>query len=381
MRVLHVISSIDLRAGGPAVAMAGLAKAQHSAGLDVAVLATWRNGANSDVGDDLTHAGIHVTRVGPARGPLVRHRQIAPALRAEMAQADVVHIHGLWEEVQHQAARIARKLGRPYVITPHGMLTPWSLRQKWLKKKIYMSLRLGRDLRQASAIHYTTAMERDLVVPLKLAPPAIVETLGVELHEFENLPPKGSFRAKLPQVGDRKTILFLGRLHRGKGMEYLIPTLAQPALKSAMLVAVGPDSQGFRATLEQMAQKQGVADRLIFTGILRGVERIEALVDADVFALPSEHENFGIVVVEALACGTPVVISDGVAIHADISGAQVGSVVPVGDANALARELTRWCDHPDEHVAARARKMVWERFDVAAVGRRWVDHYARLTRS
>ena len=224
MRVLHVISSIDLRAGGPAVAMAGLAKAQRGAGLDVAVLATWRKGASNDVGDDLTHTGIHVTRVGPARGPLARHRQIAPALRAEMQQADVVHIHGLWEEVQHQAARVARKLGRRYIITPHGMLTPWSLRQKWLKKKIYMSLRLGRDLRQASAIHYTTAMERDLVAPLKLAPPAIVETLGVELQEFENLPAKGSFRGKHQQLNNKRIMLFLGRLHPGKGMEYLIPS-------------------------------------------------------------------------------------------------------------------------------------------------------------
>src|SRR6266496_385313 len=140
MRILHVISSIDSRGGGPAVALLGLAKAQRGAGLDVAVLATWRKGASQDIADELTAGGIHVTRVGPAKGPLRRHRQIAPALRAEMSNADVVHIHGIWDEVQHQAAVTARQLGKPYIFTPHGMLTPWSLNQKWLKKKIYLML-------------------------------------------------------------------------------------------------------------------------------------------------------------------------------------------------------------------------------------------------
>src|SRR4051812_8995411 len=249
MRILHVISSIDSRAGGPAIAMAGLAKAQKSAGMDVAALATWRKGSRQDIADDLTTAGIHVTRVGPAKGPLARHRQLAPGLRAEMPSADVVHIHGLWEEVQHQAAGIARSLAKPYIITPHGMLTPWSLAQKSLKKKIYLLLRLRHDLNRAAALHFTSAAERDLVAPLNLKPPAIVEPLGVELREFENLPPAGTFRAKFPQIGHRKIILFLGRLHPRKGMEYLIPAMKRLQTNDSVLVAVGPDSGGFQSTL------------------------------------------------------------------------------------------------------------------------------------
>jgi glycosyltransferase involved in cell wall biosynthesis len=217
-------------------------------------------------------------------------------------------------------------------------------------------------------------------MPLNLKPPAIVQTLGVELSDFENLPAKGAFRAKFGKLAGRKMIVFLGRLHPGKGMEYLIPALQHPALHGAVLVAVGPDSEGFRGVLEKAAERHGVMDRVVFTGLLRGKERIAALADADVFALPSEHENFGIVVVEALACGTPVVISDGVAIHDEITAAGVGSVVPVGDSQGLARELARWLDRPDDGVADRARKSVWERFDNAAVGRRWVEHYAGLER-
>src|SRR5439155_4804856 len=132
-------------------------------GLDVASLGTWRQGSAQDIADDLAAAGIHVTRVGPTVGPLRRHRQLAPALRAEMQNADVLHIHGLWEEIQHCSATIARELGKPYVFTPHGMLTPWSLRQKWLKKKVYLMARLRLDLNGAARIHFTSRAERDLV--------------------------------------------------------------------------------------------------------------------------------------------------------------------------------------------------------------------------
>ncbi|MEO6437148.1 MAG: glycosyltransferase, partial [Tepidisphaeraceae bacterium] len=160
-RVLHVIPGVDARSGGPAMAMAGLCKAQRDAGLEVTALATWRAGDGRDIADDLGHHGVPVTLVGPARGPLASHRHLSATLRATVAGADIVHAHGLWEDVQHHAARIARSLGRPYVITPHGMLTPWSLGQKRLKKFIYLALRLRKTLNRAAALHYTSEHERE----------------------------------------------------------------------------------------------------------------------------------------------------------------------------------------------------------------------------
>ena len=243
-----------------------------------------------------------------------------------------------------------------------------------------MLLRLRRDLDHAAALHFTSATERDAVMPLKLKPKAIVEPLGVDLREFQTLPVRGTFRAKFPQIGGRKIILFLGRLHGGKGMEYLIPALRAQGLEDAMLVAVGPDSGGFQTVLQRMAAENGVADRVRFTGMLRGRERIEALTDADLFALPSEHENFGIVVVEALACGTPVIVSGGVALHSEVTSAGVGSSVPVGDVPALSAELRRWLsdDELRRRTGERARPFAWERFDWAKIAARWREHYARL---
>ena len=380
MRIVHLIGGVDSRAGGPAMAMAGLCKAQREAGLDVSVVATFRAGRGRDIADDLGAHGITVTLVGPAQGPLSNHPHLAATLRGVIQQTDVVHAHGIWEQVQHEGAAICRQVGKPYVITPHGMLTPWSLKQKWLKKKLYMMLRLRRDLEAAAALHFTSAAEHDAVAPLKLKPKAIVEPLGVDLREFQTLPPRGTFRAKFPQIGGRKIVLFLGRLHPGKGVEYLIPAMADPGLEDAALVVAGPDSGGFQATLEQMAREHQLTGRVLFTGMLRGAERIEALTDADVFALPSEHENFGIVVVEALACGTPVIVSDGVALHGEVTAGEVGSSIAVGDVAALSQQLRKWLNDAElrRRTAERARPFACERFDWAKIAGRWREHYARL---
>ena len=379
MRVLHVISNDDSRAGGPAVAMSGLCKAQRAAGLDVAVLATFRSDSRHDLADELRAGGVDVTLIGPTHGPLAAHPQLAAAAQTAVAAADVIHIHALWESVQYEAAKSAQRAAKPYLFTPHGMLTPWSLRQKALKKKLYMALRLRRYLDRASALHFTTAQERDDTAQLRLAPPPIVEPLGVDLREFQTLPPRGSFRAKHPQLAGRKIVMFLGRLHPGKGMEYLIPAFAQVKMDDAVLVAVGPDSHGFQATLQAMVDQHGVGDRVFFTGMLRGADRIEALADADLFALPSEHENFGVAVIEALACGVPVVISTGVAIAGEIVAAGVGAAVPV-EVDRIAAEVRRWLADEDLRRAAaeKARRFVWEKFDWSTVARNWVGHYSRL---
>jgi glycosyltransferase involved in cell wall biosynthesis len=303
------------------------------------------------------------------------------ALRPLLAAHDFVHVHALWDGIQRSACATAQETSKPYVVTPHGMLTPWSLGQKRLKKWAYLTLLMKRHLNTASALHFTSTAERDATArAIELRPPVIVEPLGVDLAEFATLPPPGSFRSKLGALGEKKMIVFLGRLHPGKGMEYLLPALARMKRRDAVLIAVGPDSNNFRAELERRAAKLGLNGRVHFAGMLRGSERIAALADADLFALPSEHENFGIVVVEALASGTPVIVSDGVALHTEVTMGQVGASVRVGDIVALAVELDRWLDDDDLRNAAarRARAFASERFDWSKIAARWVDHYQRL---
>lgn len=379
MRLLHVISGLDPQNGGPTTALIGLSAAQAKAGMDVTILATWKIPDGIPVAEDLRRRGVKVIHVGPATGKLSRHPLLTAHCIAAVAEADVVHIHGLWEEVQHQTARACRRLGKPYVITPHGMLSPWNMsRSKW-GKRLYLLWRLRKDLNRAAAIHFTSDVERDLVAPMKIKAKPIVERLGLDLSEFETLPPRGAFRARFPQLGDRPIVLFLGRIDYKKGLDVLIPAFAKANLTDARLVIAGPDRDGYEPTVRKMIADHNIADRVVFTGMLHGRERIEAYVDADLFALTSHQENFGITVIEAMACGCPVFISDQVNIHPDVSAAQAGVVTDLG-ADAVRQQLASYLGDPQRRRddGRRGREFAQQHYNWQTIARDWEQHYASL---
>ncbi len=379
MKVLHAISGVDAVNGGPTNALIGLTSAQVRAGLEVKVIATWQDLEAHRSAERLTQLGVGVRMIGPARGKLSRHPEIVPALEEELASAEVVHVHAVWEEIEHQTCRAAQRLRRPYVFTPHGMLDPWNMRKSRLAKQLYLAIRMRRNLDNASLLHFTTEIERRWVARMELSPPTLVETLGLDWSEFADLPAKGTFRQHHPHVGDALIILFLGRIHYGKGLELLIPALAQMRRQDAMLVIAGPDAFGYRATVDKWIAQQGVGGRVIFTGMITGQEKLAALIDADLLAMPSFHENFGLAVIEALAVGTPVVVSDQVNLHPEISAAGVGAVVPM-DVATLAKTLDRWLDDSTMRQAAAERAVGFarQRFDWEQIARRWVGHYGRV---
>jgi glycosyltransferase involved in cell wall biosynthesis len=376
LRILHAIPGLDPRHGGPSHALVGLAGHQQQAGLSVTVLCATAPGDRPDMAEELRRQGVTVIEVGPCAGALGRHRDLRPAMRRAVSEADLCHVHCLWAQVNHEAARACRRAGVPYIFRPCGMLDPWTLAQSRLKKQLYMLLRLRRDLNHAAAIHYTTATERRLAEPVGLTPPTIVEPNGVDLAEFDSMPEPGTFRARYPEVGDRPIVLFLSRVHQKKGLDLLIPAFARARRGDAMLVIVGPDDRGYLATAEAMVAEHGLRRDVLFTGLLRGADRLAALADAELFALPSYQENFGVAVVEALAAGVPVIISDQVNIFQDIADAEVGAVVPT-NVTALTSELERWLDDAAlrQAAAARAIPFVHERYDWAQIARRWVDRY------
>lgn len=364
VRILHTIGTLESRAGGPAIALAGMAAAQVAAGLQVSIAASGFPHDGPASADDLRARGIGVETV----------------TATSLARFDVVHVHGVWDGICRQAVSATR--GVPYVITPHGMLTPWSLRQKAWKKRLYMAWRLRRDLRRAAAIHFMTDCEREGSSRLGLQVKSIVEPIGIDLAEFGNLPARGTFRSRHDRIADTPLVLFLGRIHPGKGLEYLVPAMARLRIPGATLAVVGPDSGGYRAIVENEVRRNGLDGRVVFTGPLRGIDRIAALVDADVFCLPSDHENFGLAIVEALAAGTPVVISHEVAISREVAAAQVG-IVADRDPQSVAKGLAQFLSDRQfrDSAAARCRPFVWNSFDWNQIARRWVTHYQSLARA
>ena len=375
MKVLHVIPTLDHVSGGPSLALVGLATALHRAGVDVAVAVDQPRADDPVLLDRLRGADVEVIAGADGASGRLSRARLAQAVGA----CDVCHIHATWERVLHQAAVLCRQHGRPHVFRPCGMLDPWCLAQGRLKKRAYIALRLRRDLDRCSAIHFTTPIERDLVRPLRFRAPTIVEPNGVELGEFETLPAPGTFRRDHPEIGDRPMVLFLSRLHAKKGLDLLIPAFSGVNDREARLVIAGPDEGGYRATVEAMIARHDLGGRVIVTGMLSGPQRVAAYVDADLFALSSYQENFGAVVVEALAAGTPVVISDQVNIHPEISAANVGEIVPQ-ELPRLAETLNRWLGDADLRAAAaaRSRPFVRDRYDWGRIAQRWAERYERF---
>ncbi len=382
MKVLHVISSIDRRKGGPSAAVIGLANAQVQAGYQASIITTFtREEDSSDDSRSPAEAkNAPITRVGPCRTPAVWHPQLSSALKFAIGGANIVHIHGVWESIHRLAAAIARNQAKPYIFQACGMLDPWSLRQKRLKKALYLHWVLRCHLESASALHYDTAMEAGLAGELGLTPPTLIRPNGVDVAEFKELPAAGTFRRSLPQhMAERPLVVFLGRVHPIKGIDTLIRALPKLADSTVGLVIVGPDAEGTKATLAALADALGVSNRIHFSGMLHGKDRVAALRDAKVFALASQHENFGIAVIEALAAGIPVVLSDQVGIHAEVVANGVGSAVPV-DADAFAAAINHWLkvDGENDGLSNRCRNFVFENFDWANIATLWAKDYARL---
>jgi glycosyltransferase involved in cell wall biosynthesis len=378
MRVLHVIPGLVESSGGPTTALVGLATAQAQVGENVTILTTLREGQTVAASAELAAAGVSVDVVDRCRGPLLRHPQLAATVAGLVAEHDVVHAHGVWEEVQYQASRACGRSGVPLVIRCCGLLDEWSLSRKWLRKAVYRAWRLDRMLAEAAAVHCSTAAEAASTGRLGFAAPIVVEPNGVRLQEFLDLPQRGAFRASIGRPS-APLILFLGRIHPGKGVEYLIPALRHVATPDATVVIVGGDSGGYREQMERAVAAHHLDDRVIFTGALRGRRKLEALVDADVFCLPSEHENFGISVIEAMAAGCPVVVSEHVGLKEEIRRCGAGSITPL-DSEAIARAIDGWLeDAAARHEAgARARACALRDFDWSEIAARWQRRYSQM---
>lgn len=378
MRILHVISGIDPQNGGPTNALIGLTKAQAALGLQITVVSTWRYRTGLDNASSFEENGVRVRMIGPAWGPLSWHASIPSVLRELVTGADVVHIHALFESIQHRAAMFARRQRVPYLFRPCNGLTPWSLSRSSWRKRLYLALRLRRDLDSAAAIHYTTGKERSLTAPLQLRAPVIVEPNGVDLEEFRSMPAPGRFRARYPKLAGRRLLLFLGRIAAEKGLDLLVPAFAGLAERGWALVLAGPDHRGYLPVVQQHIRSRGLDHAVHHVGALSRSERLEALADADLCVLPSYTENFGIAAVEAMAAGVAVVVSEGVGLAPDIAAARAGGVASL-TRESLAQELLEWTDDQRRRAAgARAREFALTTYDWRTIAARWHDHYRNL---
>jgi len=274
----------------------------------------------------------------------LHYRQVSwnPAVKryckARLADFDVVHVFGLYDLLGSASAAACRKRAIPYVVEPIGMFVP-IVRNLWLKR-IYHRVWGRQMLRGACAIVATSEQEIEELASGGIPRAKIVmRRNGVEAPAF--WPQPGTFRSKLEIPKDTKLVLFLGRLSVKKSPELLLRAFAdvRKQLERTKLVFGGPDESGMKAQLQHVAEQLGVSQDVQFAGPLFGEDKWAAYKDADIFALPSQNENFGNTAAEAIAAGTPVIVTEQCGI-APLLANQAGLVVK-HDVHALAEALAR----------------------------------------
>ena len=240
-------------------------------------------------------------------------RSLSRVFHRAVAQSDGVHIHGLWEQSTFVAARTARELRKPYILSAHGMLEPWALASKRLKKRIYAALFERANVQGAFCLHALTAGEARSYRAWGCTRPIAIIPNGVEVPAEVRTPGfQEAFLGAFPRARGRRLVLFLGRLHRKKGVDLLMEAWAALARRwpETLLVMAGPSEGNTRPSLEAAAEKLGIADRVLFTGMLGPQLKWSALAAADCFVLPSYSEGLSVATLEAMGSGLPVIVTE-----------------------------------------------------------------------
>jgi glycosyltransferase involved in cell wall biosynthesis len=350
MKILHVIRSIDPAHGGPGEAVKNLGVANVRAGhlVEVATL----DGPDAPCVADFP---LRLHCFGPSFLKFSYTSRLVPWLRKQRRDYDAVVVNGLWQFNSYGAYTALRDTETPYYIYPHGMLDPWfksAFPLKHLKKNIYWKLIQHRVIAGARALLFTCEQER-ILARESFRPYCcreMVVNYGTSIPQL-SAAQRDEFLRIFPETNGKRCLLFMGRIHEKKGCDLLIRAFhnvvgRDESKKSFHLIMAGPDERGLTEHLKALAQNLGIADRITWAGMLTGDLKWGAFQDADAFILPSHQENFGIAVVEALACGVPALISNQVNIWREIRDAGAG-LVESDDQAGTDSLLRRWINLPE----------------------------------
>ena len=319
-----------------------------------------------------TNVDLTVHALGSGVGSYRYSKALIPWLRKHGGDYDRVIVNGIWQYLSFAAWRRYAGSAIPYYVFPHGMLDPWfkeTFPLKHLKKWLYWPWAEYRVLRDAAAVIFTAEEERLLARKSFWLYHARerVSPLGIEAPEISPNA-KSEFLSHYPKLQNTRNFLFLGRLHPKKGCDILLDAFAKMSpRKGTSLILAGPDQVGWGQELRKQVARLNLTENVVFTGMLQGAMKQGAIASADVFVLPSHQENFGISVVEALAAGLPVLISNRVNIWREIDTDRAG-FVESDDVAGTMRLLQRWLDtSPAEREAIRenARRCFEQRFEIS----------------
>ena len=376
MRVLHYIDSTAAAVGGPSRFVIDACRMMADHGHTMTV-ATFDAADSPAEWLDADHArGLAKGQRGPAVCPLpnsnypggVMGTPPMRSLRKLLLNTDVVHLHGVFTPSNIQVAEACRKMGVPYVVSVHGMLDDWSMAQKSAKKRLFMSLVGKRYLEEAARVHCTAQAELDQSKKwFPSGAEAIVPYL-FDLEPFRDLPGADLARDKFEFLrrNSGPTVLFLSRLHYKKGPEFLLRAAAKLGAWDieGKVAFAGPGDAEYIRSLKDLARELRIEDNVSFLGCVTGRDKLSLYQSADLFVLPTSQENFGLVLIESLACGTPLITTKGVDIWRDVEASGAGAICdqrPEELAFAIADLLRDTAKR--SAMSAKARPWVFDTFN------------------
>jgi glycosyltransferase involved in cell wall biosynthesis len=333
--ILHVIPYMHPSAGGPPVVVENFIRESNRLGHRSQIIST-PSYCNGDQGNLLER----LEQLAPTT--FLNFLEILPALsrtgaakiNKHVRQADIVHVHTLWSPLNVAARYACLRLDRPYVLMPHGMLDPYSLSVKALKKSTYLQLFERHNIACAQRMIYTTREEERLAASAGLRlPPGELVPLGANASSASRHDLRAQFLARFPQAEGKRTLFFLGRIHPKKGLDRILNCLqsVKQSVPNVLLVVAGDGETHYTRHLRQLVSALALDDQVLFAGRLDGELKWASFAGAELFLLPSRQENFAITVAEAMQMAVPVIISDKVNTWPYVKEAGAGLVLDERD--------------------------------------------------
>jgi len=374
IRILHIVPGLSFAYGGPSKITMDMACALMRQGMHIEIATT-----DADIGGNMA---VLLRQPTEQQGVPVRYFHspygqkygFSPDLiawcRQHVSAYDIVHFHAFFSHVM-LATWACRRQQVPYIVRPIGQLDAWSYQHNPLRKRLFLRL-VGRlALKGAAAIHVTSLAELAHVKAWGLGTPCVTIPLGIDLPPLVE---------RLEQA--QPNLLFLSRLDRKKGLHWLVQAihrLQQRGVKLRLTIA-GSGDQAYEAEIRAQVLQLGLQEIVYFAGFVSGDTKTTCFTQADLFVLPSQDENFGVAVAEALGHGLPVVVSQGVALAADIETAGAGLVTPIGAVEPLADAIARLVGSPALRctMGQKARQLAAEKFAWESISHQIIALYGRI---
>lgn len=315
LNVTVLVDSIAARYGGPSYSVRRLWQSALELGASVTVHSTDSFQTGETEEDRRLWQPLDCRR-WPAIGMKAlgySNRMAGGIEKSITGGSSVISQHGLWLHYGRVAKNVGRSRNVPVIIHPHGMLEPWALRRSNWKKQMTGRLWEFENLHGAACLRVTSTQELESVRSFGLKNPVAVIPNGIDTKDYERLPAASEAERMLPQLKDKRVLLFLSRVHPKKGLPLLLRAWRELGAERRewLLVIAGPDQGGHTDELKRMVEEMKLSASVAFPGALFGTEKLAAYALADLFVLPSYSENFGVVVAEALAAGLPVLTTSG----------------------------------------------------------------------